>query len=158
MATVETARGSRTDTTASRHRALDEQLARRILIIDGAMGTMIQRHELVEEDFRGDRFADTAIPLQGANDLLCLTRPDIIRDIHAAYAAAGADLLETNTFNANRVSLADYGLQEIAEELNRAAAALARAAADGAEARDPGADGVGGGRSRPDHTDRVDLA
>ena len=134
MTTVEIARGSRTE----RWRALDEQLARRILIIDGAMGTMIQRRELQEQDFRGERFADTAIPLQGANDLLCLTRPEIIRGIHADYAAAGADLLETNTFNANRVSLADYGLQDIAEELNRAAAAVARAAADEAEARDPG--------------------
>ncbi|MSR21107.1 MAG: methionine synthase [Gemmatimonadetes bacterium] len=138
MTTVETARRSPTDTAEGRRRALDEQLSRRILVIDGAMGTMIQRHELVEEDFRGDRFADTAIPLQGANDLLCLTRPDIIREIHGAYAAAGADLLETNTFNANRISLADYGLQDIAEELNRAAAAVARAAADEAEARDPG--------------------
>jgi 5-methyltetrahydrofolate--homocysteine methyltransferase len=134
MTTVETARRSRTE----RWRALDEQLARRILIIDGAMGTMIQRHELMEQDFRGDRFADTKIPLQGANDLLCLTRPDVIREIHAAYAAAGADLIETNTFNANRVSLSDYGLQDIAEELNRAAAALAREAADEAEANGPG--------------------
>jgi 5-methyltetrahydrofolate--homocysteine methyltransferase len=121
-----------------RIRALDEQLTRRILVIDGAMGTMIQRHSLAEADFRGERFADHPTPLMGANDLLVLTRPDVIRSIHAAYAAAGADLVETNTFNANRVSLADYGLQDITEELNRAAALVAREAADEAEARDPG--------------------
>jgi 5-methyltetrahydrofolate--homocysteine methyltransferase len=123
---------------AQRRRALDEQLARRILIIDGAMGTMIQRYELGEKDYRGERFADVAGSLQGANDLLCITRPDVIREIHAAYAAAGADLIETNTFNANCVSLADYGLQELAEELNRVAATVAREAADQEEARTPG--------------------
>jgi 5-methyltetrahydrofolate--homocysteine methyltransferase len=106
MVTVEAGQLTRTE----RQNELSAQLGRRVLIIDGAMGTMIQRHELQEEDFRGDRFQDNAIPLTGANELLCLTRPDIIRDIHAQYAAAGADLLETNTFNANRISLADYGL------------------------------------------------
>src|SRR5687767_3136016 len=111
MVTVEVAVRSRLlDPQAERRRALDEQLTRRILVIDGAMGTMIQRHGLAEEDFRGERFAGHPTPLMGANDLLVLTRPDIIREIHAAYAAAGADLIETNTFNANRVSLADYGL------------------------------------------------
>jgi 5-methyltetrahydrofolate--homocysteine methyltransferase len=123
---------------AERRLALDAQLARRILVIDGAMGTMIQRHCLAEKDYRGARFADHPTPLQGANDLLALTRPDVIREIHAAYAAAGADLIETNTFNANRVSLADYGLEETAEELNRAAAAVAREAAAETEARNPG--------------------
>jgi 5-methyltetrahydrofolate--homocysteine methyltransferase len=126
-----------TRTRGERIRALDSELARRILVIDGAMGTMIQRAELEEPDFRGDRFAESPVPLTGANDLLCLTRPDVIRDIHAAYLAAGADLIETNTFSANRISLADYELEGIAEELNRAAAALARAAADEAEASDP---------------------
>ncbi|MDH3423258.1 MAG: homocysteine S-methyltransferase family protein, partial [Gemmatimonadota bacterium] len=120
-----------------RLRLLDEQLARRILIIDGAMGTMIQRHELEEEDFRGDRFKYSTVPLMGANDLLCLTRPDIIREIHAQYASAGADLIETNTFSANRISLADYALEHVAEELNYAAAILAREAADQVEALDP---------------------
>ncbi|MBM4185134.1 MAG: methionine synthase [Gemmatimonadetes bacterium] len=125
-------------TAAERRRALDEQLARRILIIDGAMGTMIQRHGLGEQDYRGARFADHGSPLQGANDLLVLTRPDVIQEIHAAYANAGADLIETNTFNANRVSLADYGLEDIAHEVNRAAALVARAAAAQAEAKAPG--------------------
>jgi 5-methyltetrahydrofolate--homocysteine methyltransferase len=124
-------------TRTERLSLLNDELALRILIIDGAMGTMIQRHELTEEDFRGDRFRDNAVPLTGANDLLCLTRPDIIREIHRQYASAGADLIETNTFNANRISLADYGLEHIAEELNYAAAILAREAADAVEALAP---------------------
>jgi len=133
MITVEATPHGRTE----RQALLGEALGRRILIIDGAMGTMIQRYGLDEEDFRGDRFADSAIPLLGSNDLLCLTRPDVIREIHGEYAAAGADLIETNTFSANRISLADYGLEHVAEELNYAAAVLAREAADKAEARDP---------------------
>jgi 5-methyltetrahydrofolate--homocysteine methyltransferase len=121
------------------HRAADlrAHLTRRILIMDGAMGTMIQGYRLGEEDFRGERFRDHPRPLQGANDLLSLTRPDVVRAIHRAYLDAGADLIETNTFNANRISLADYGLQEAAREINREAAGIARAAADEAEARDP---------------------
>ena len=122
--------------SAGRAGIMREELKRRILVLDGAMGTMIQRHELSEEDFRGQRFAETGRPLLGANDLLCLSQPDLIRSIHAEYLQAGADLIETNTFNANRISLADYGLEEIARELNHAAAQLARAAADEAEARD----------------------
>jgi 5-methyltetrahydrofolate--homocysteine methyltransferase len=133
MVTVETTPLERSE----RRSRLDDELARRILIIDGAMGTMIQRHGLEEEDFRGERFEDNAIPLMGANDLLCLTRPDIIREIHEQYASAGADLIETNTFSANRISLADYGLEHVAEELNYAAARLAREAASEVEARDP---------------------
>ena len=133
MATVE-ARPLKRGERVSR---LEEALARRILVIDGAMGTMIQRHRLEEHDFRVARFQDSDVPLMGANDLLCLTRPDIIREIHGQYAAAGADLLETNTFNANAIALADYGLSHVAEELNVAAAQLAREAADEAEARDP---------------------
>ncbi|SVE21028.1 uncharacterized protein METZ01_LOCUS473882, partial [marine metagenome] len=101
------------------------------------MGTMIQCHELQEEDYRGDRFRDTEVPLLGANDLLCLTQPELIQDIHVAYLDAGADLIETNTFNANRISLADYGLDTIARELNHEAARLAREAADQAEGHDP---------------------
>jgi 5-methyltetrahydrofolate--homocysteine methyltransferase len=134
MATVETVARTR----AERWQLLDEELGRRILIIDGAMGTMIQRHQLEEEDYRGTRFADWPRPLMGASDVLCLTRPEVIRDIHAAYIAAGADLVETNTFSATRISLADYGLEGMAEEINVAAARLAREAADAAEARDPG--------------------
>jgi len=123
---------------AERRRRLDEALRERILVLDGAMGTMIQRHALTEEDFRGQRFAGASTSLLGANDLLSLTRPQIIREIHEAYLSAGADLIETNTFSANRISLADYGLQDHAEEVNRAAAAIARAAADAVEATDAG--------------------
>ena len=118
--------------------ALEAALARRILVLDGAMGTMIQRHELQEADYRGERFADAAHDQRGNNDLLTLVRPDIIRDIHAAYLDAGADLVETNTFNSTSISLADYGLQALVRELNREGAALARAACDAAEARTPG--------------------
>ncbi len=112
-------------------------LARRILLLDGAMGTMIQRHGLEEPDYRGERFADWPVDLRGNNDLLCLTRPDLIAGIHDAYLDAGADILETNSFNATTVSMADYRMEELVPELNRAAARLARDAADRAEARDP---------------------
>ncbi len=122
---------------ARRAELLDEHLARRILLLDGAMGTMIQRYELSEDDFRGDRFADHAIGLQGANDLLCLTQPGVIREIHEAYLAAGADMVETNTFSANRISLADYALEGLVHEMNREAARIAREACDAAEAADP---------------------
>jgi len=136
--------------------ALQSALAERILIIDGAMGTMIQRHELQEADYRGERFAQGYDALfaadghahgagcgceghdqRGNNDLLTLTRPAIIRDIHKAYLDAGADLVETNTFNSTSISLADYRLQHLVRELNREGAALARSACDEAEARDP---------------------
>ncbi|MEX2548321.1 MAG: methionine synthase, partial [Chloroflexota bacterium] len=112
-------------------------LRERILVLDGAMGTMIQRHELDEAAFRGERFADHPSDLRGANDLLVLTRPDVIREIHAAYLDAGADIIETNTFNANAVSMADYGLQAHSEEMNRAAATIAREAADAATQKNP---------------------
>jgi 5-methyltetrahydrofolate--homocysteine methyltransferase len=103
-------------------------LGHRILIIDGAMGTMIQRYKLNEEDYRGERFKDWPSDVKGNNDLLCLTRPDIIREIHGHYLEAGADIIETNTFNANRISLADYGMQELAYEINLAAARIAKEA------------------------------
>ena len=109
---------------------LRELLAQRILVLDGAMGTMVQRHGLVEADYRGSRFADSAKDLKGNNDLLCITRPDVIGGIHAEYLAAGADIIETNSFNATRVSQAEYGLAELAFELNVAAARLARETAD----------------------------
>lgn len=102
----------------------------RILILDGAMGTMIQRHTLEENDFRGDRFADWHTDLKGNNDLLSLTQPDIICDIHRAYLEAGADIIETNTFNSTRVSQADYQMEAISREINVASAQLARVAAD----------------------------
>jgi len=107
-------------------------LQERILILDGAMGTMIQRHKLAEADYRGARFADWPRDLKGNNDLLCLTRPEVIRDIHCQYLDAGADILETNSFNATRISMADYGMEEFAGEINTAAARLAREAADAA--------------------------
>jgi 5-methyltetrahydrofolate--homocysteine methyltransferase len=116
---------------------LERELARRILILDGAMGTMIQRRGLAEADYRGERFRDHPRELRGNNDLLVLTRPDVIREIHEAYLEAGADLIETDTFNAQRVSQADYGLEAVCYELNVAAARLARAAADAWSERTP---------------------
>ena len=121
----------------SRVAALEQALSRRILVLDGAMGTMIQRHSLEEADYRGERFADAGHDQRGNNDLLSLTRPDLIGAIHAAYLEAGADMVETNTFNSTTVSLADYGMQDLAAEFNREAARLARAACDAAEASDP---------------------
>ena len=109
---------------------IQEALQKRILVLDGAMGTMIQQHALTEADFRGERFKDHSHLLVGANDLLCLTQPHIIEEIHRAYLAAGADILETNTFNATSVGLAEYGLDEVIYELNIEAAKLARRAAD----------------------------
>src|SRR5688572_29238089 len=139
----------------ARAQALETLLRERIGIIDGAMGTMIQRHELQEEDYRGTRFASgydhehrpgdhdhgadcgCARDQRGNNDLLSLTRPEIISQIHAQYLAAGADLIETNTFNSTTISLADYGLEHLARELNETGARLARAACDAAEAKAP---------------------
>src|SRR5580698_8659063 len=112
------------------HKSIQDRLKESILIIDGAMGTMIQRHKLEEKDYRGERFKDWPSDLVGNNDLLSLTQPQIIEGIHREYLEAGADILETNTFNANAVSLSDYGMQELAYELNYAGAALARKAAD----------------------------
>jgi 5-methyltetrahydrofolate--homocysteine methyltransferase len=103
-------------------------LNHRILIIDGAMGTMIQRYKLTEQDYRGERFKDWPSDVKGNNDLLCLTQPDIVREIHGKYLEAGADIIETNTFNAQRVSLADYGMQDLAYEINLAAARIAKEA------------------------------
>jgi 5-methyltetrahydrofolate--homocysteine methyltransferase len=117
---------TREQTTA----ALKAAAAERILIIDGAMGTMIQREKLDEAGYRGKRFADFTKPVQGNNDLLVLTQPEIIARIHAGYLAAGTDIISTNTFNAQRISLADYGMEDLAHEINLAAAKLARAAAD----------------------------
>ncbi|WP_026880436.1 methionine synthase [Hymenobacter norwichensis] len=105
-------------------------LDRRLLILDGAMGTMIQRHPLTEEDFRGTRFADHSHPLRGNNDLLSLTRPDIIKGIHAEYFAAGADMVETNTFSGTTIAQADYALEHVVYELNYESARLAKEAAD----------------------------
>jgi 5-methyltetrahydrofolate--homocysteine methyltransferase len=116
---------------------LSQALAERILILDGAMGTMIQAHQLSESDYRGQRFADWDRELKGNNDLLVLTQPEIIHDIHARYLDAGADIIETNTFNATRVAMADYGMQDLAPEINVAAAQVARGAADEFSRKDP---------------------
>ena len=117
--------------------AIMKQLRERLLILDGAMGTMIQGYGLKEEDYRGERFADHPVELKGNNDLLVLVRPDIIRDIHTAYLEAGADIIETNTFNATSISMADYRMESLVGEINLAAARLAREAADAVTARDP---------------------
>ena len=122
---------------AERTDSLRRQLQRRILVLDGAMGTMIQRHRLDEADFRGDLLPDHPRPLGGNNDLLSLTRPDVIEQIHRDYLAAGADVVETNTFNAQRISQADYGTGDLVVEMNRASAILARRAADDASAHQP---------------------
>lgn len=117
--------------------AIFNLLEERILILDGAMGTMIQRHKLQEEDYRGERFAQFPHDLKGNNDLLSLSQPDIVRDIHRDYLAAGADIIETNTFNSTRVSMADYHMEDLVPELNEASARLAREAADEFTAKEP---------------------
>ncbi len=117
-------------TRAQRIAAFHAAARERILVLDGAMGTMIQQARPSEADFRGQRFADWPQSLKGANDLLSLTRPQLIADVHRQYLMAGADIIETNTFNASAPSLADYGLQDLVAEMNRAAAQLARAVAD----------------------------
>ena len=109
---------------------LQNLLKERILVLDGAMGTMVQRYALNEEDFRGQRFASHPVMLKGNNDILVLTRPDVIQEIHTKYLKAGADIIETSTFNANRISQAEYGCEELCYEINRRAAELARKSAD----------------------------
>ncbi|MDP1548605.1 MAG: methionine synthase [Nitrosomonas sp.] len=125
-------------TRESRTALLESLFAQRILILDGAMGTMIQTFKLTEADFRGKRFADFPHDLRGNNDLLTLTQPEVIRSIHTGYLEAGADILETNTFNSNAASMADYHMQDLVYELNCSAAKLAREAAQSFEARTPG--------------------
>jgi 5-methyltetrahydrofolate--homocysteine methyltransferase len=124
-------------TTVNRIAELSELMTRRILILDGAMGTMIQSYRLQEVDYRGERFRDWPSDIKGNNDLLVLTQPAIIREIHAAYLDAGADILETNTFNSTTISMRDYGMESLVPELNRAAARLAREVADEFTARNP---------------------
>ena len=113
-------------------------MAKRIVILDGAMGTMIQQHGLEEGDFRGKRFADWDRDLKGHNDLLGITQPEVIGSIHKAYLEAGADIIETNTFNSTSIALTDYGMESLAHELNLANAKLARSAADDVMAAAPG--------------------
>src|ERR1700742_1336314 len=107
---------------------IKQELEKRILIIDGAMGTMIQQYKLGEADYRGERFANWASDVKGNNDLLCITQPHIIKEIHRQYLQAGANIIETNTFNSQAISLADYDMQSLAYELNVAAAKVAREA------------------------------
>ncbi|MBC8048486.1 MAG: homocysteine S-methyltransferase family protein, partial [Fimbriimonadaceae bacterium] len=107
-------------------REIKEILKQRIVILDGAMGTMIQRYHLKEEDFRGERFKDHMYDLKGNNDLLSITRPDIIKEIHTQYLEAGTDIIETNTFSGTSVAQADYHLQEIVYELNFQSAKIAK--------------------------------
>ena len=118
-------------------KTIQELVRQRILILDGALGTMIQKYNLTEEEFRGGRFVEQPGQMKGNNDLLCLTAPHIIRDIHRKYLEAGADIIETNTFNAQRVSMADYHVQEYCREINLAAAKLARELADEYTAKTP---------------------
>ncbi len=117
-------------TVSEKHKVLKQLLGERIVVLDGAMGTMIQSYGLGEEDFRGDRFKDHFIELRGNNDLLNLTRPELVADIHRRYLEAGADIIETNTFNSTRISQSDYGLEDLAYELSKAGAQIARQTAD----------------------------
>ena len=121
----------------SRKERLTTAVQDRILVLDGAMGTMIQRHALTEDDFRDEALADHPKPLKGNNDLLSITRPDIIREIHAAYFEAGADIAETNTFSSTSIAQADYGLEHLVYDLNFQSAKIAREVADEFAAREP---------------------
>ena len=114
----------------TRIQKLHDAIAERILILDGAMGSLIQSYQLEESDYRGERFSDWPTDIKGNNDLLSITRPDVIEAIHTAYLDAGADIIESNTFNATEVSQADYGMQALAYELNKSGATLARKACD----------------------------
>ncbi|MEI5640918.1 MULTISPECIES: homocysteine S-methyltransferase family protein [unclassified Pseudoalteromonas] len=116
---------------------LAHAMSQRILILDGAMGTMIQQHKLEEEDYRGERFKDWHVLIKGNNDLLSLTQPEIIKQIHGDYLAAGADIIETNTFNATTISMADYDMANLSREINLESAKLARSVADEFTAKEP---------------------
>src|SRR5580658_10420357 len=124
--------------SVNRVEALRRLLRERIVILDGAMGTMIQTYKLEEAAYRGERFKDWPRDVKGNNDLLNLTRPQVIQEIHRQYFEAGADIIETNTFNSTRTSMADYGMESLAYELNVAGARNARAAADAVMAAEPG--------------------
>lgn len=126
-----------TDYSQQRQKALKEALLQRILILDGAMGTQIQSFQLEEQDYRGERFADYHMDIKGNNDLLSVTRPEVIESIHRAFLEAGADIIETNTFNSTQISQADYDMQSLAKELNIEGAKLARQVADAFTARTP---------------------
>lgn len=116
---------------------IEEQLKKRILVLDGAMGTMLQRYGFREEDFRGERFKDWNQPLQGNNDMLVLTQPEAIAQIHAQYLEAGADIIETNTFSSTSVGMAEYGMEDFVKELNLEAARIAKREAEKYTLRNP---------------------
>jgi 5-methyltetrahydrofolate--homocysteine methyltransferase len=116
---------------------IHEALRKRILVLDGAMGTMLQRYNFTEEDFRGERFKDFPHPLKGNNDLLSITQPQAVKEVHRQYFAAGADIVETNTFSGTTIGMADYHLEDLVYELNYESAKLARQAADEFTAKDP---------------------
>lgn len=116
---------------------IEKALNERILVLDGAMGTMLQRHKFTEEDFRGERFADFPHPLKGNNDLLSLTQPQAVKDVHRQYFEAGADIAETNTFSSTTIGMADYHMEHLVYELNYESARLAREAADEFTAKNP---------------------
>ncbi len=123
--------------TSASYSVLEQQLAQRILILDGAMGTMIQAYKFEEQDYRGERFADWHLDVKGNNDMLVLTQPEIIKAIHREYLAAGADIIETNTFNATTIAMADYDMQAFSAEINLEAAKIARQVADEFTAKEP---------------------
>lgn len=116
---------------------IQDLLKERILILDGAMGTMIQRHKFTEEDYRGERFKDWKQPLQGNNDLLSITQPEAIKEIHAKYFEAGADIAETNTFSSTTIAMEDYGMEDLVYELNYQSAKIAKEVADEFSAKNP---------------------
>lgn len=114
-----------------------EELKKRILVLDGAMGTMLQVHKFTEEDFRGERFKDFPVSLQGNNDLLSLTQPEAVKEVHRKYFAAGADIVETNTFSGTTIAMADYQMEDLVYELNYESAKIAKEVADEFTAREP---------------------
>jgi 5-methyltetrahydrofolate--homocysteine methyltransferase len=116
---------------------IQQEIKKKILVLDGAMGTMLQRYNFTEENFRGERFKDFAHPLKGNNDLLSLTQPQTIRDIHAQYFAAGADIVETNTFSSTTIGMADYHLEHLVYELNYQSAKIAREVANEFTVKNP---------------------
>ena len=138
--------------------SLEQALLSRILVLDGAMGTMIQAEGLQEADYRGERFADHPYDLKGNNDLLSLTRPDVIAGIHRSYLDAGADIIETNTFNGTSIAQDDYKLGFLSAELNLAAARIAREVADEVTALEPGQTALRGRRAGPDPENSLYLA
>ena len=139
----------------TRTRALEEAIRSRILILDGAMGTMIQGYSPDEKAYRGDRFDNHTDDLKGNNDLLSITQPQIIREIHTAYLKAGADIVETNTFNATSISQADYALEHLVTELNFESARLAREACDEVTAQNPDRPRFVAGVLGPNESNRI---